>query len=204
MTASLGKLARDLALLAQTEVGEAFEPVATGRGGSSTMPQKRNPVGAAVALAAATRVPGLVATMLAAGVQEHERGLGNWPAEWETLPQIVQLAGSALVAMAEVVAGLSVDAQRMRANIDLTQGQIFAEAAQMALAPKLGRDVAHKLVAEVCRRAAAEGRHVREVLAESPEAQGAIDASALARLFDPEQYLGSNDAYIDKVLGARG
>jgi 3-carboxy-cis,cis-muconate cycloisomerase len=203
LTASLGKLARDLALLSQTEVGEAFEPAAPGRGGSSTMPQKRNPVGAAVALAAATRVPGLVATMLAAGAQEHERGLGNWPAEWETLPQIVQLAGSALVAMAEVVAGLSVDVQRMRANIDLTQGQIFAEATQMALAPKLGRDVAHQLVADICRRAAAEGRHVREALAESPQVKGVLDAPALARLFDPELYLGSNDAYIDKVLESR-
>lgn len=203
LTASLGKLARDLALLAQTEVGEAFEPAAPGRGGSSTMPQKRNPVGAAAALAAATRVPGLVATMLAAGVQEHERGLGNWPAEWETLPQVVQLAGSALVAMAEVVSGLSVDAQRMRANVELTHGQIFAEAAQMALAPALGRDVAHKLVAEVCRRAAAEGRHVRDVLAEAPEAKGVLDAAALARVFDPAHYLGSNDAYIDKVLEDR-
>jgi 3-carboxy-cis,cis-muconate cycloisomerase len=203
LTASLGKLARDLALLAQTEVGEAFEPAAAGRGASSTMPQKRNPVGAAIALAAATRVPGLVATMLAAAVQEHERGLGNWPAEWETLPQIVQLTGSALVAMAQVASGLSVDPQRMRANIELTHGQLFAEAAQMALAPKLGRDVAHKLVADVCRRAAAEGRHVRDVLAEAEPAKGVLDAAALARIFDPANYLGSNDAYIDRVLKSR-
>ena len=117
--------------------------------------------------------------------------------------QIVQLAGSALVAMAEVASGLSVDAARMRANIDLTGGQIFAEAVQMALAPTLGRDVSHKLVADVCRRAAAEGRHVRDVLAQTEQAKGVLDAQALARLFDPEQYLGSNDAYIDRVLNGR-
>jgi 3-carboxy-cis,cis-muconate cycloisomerase len=203
LTASLGKLARDLALLSQTEVGEAFEPAAPGRGGSSTMPQKRNPVGAAVALAAATRVPGLVATMLAAAVQEHERGLGNWPAEWDTLPEIVQLAGSAVLAMAQVVPGLTVDVARMRANIDLTQGQLFAEAVQMALAPALGRDVAHKLVADICRRAAAEGRHVRDVLREDPKARPLLDDAALDRLFDPVQYLGSSNDYIDRVLRAR-
>ena len=203
LTASLGKLGRDLALLAQTEVGEAFEPSAPGRGGSSTLPQKRNPVGAAVAIAAATRVPGLVATMLSAAVQEHERGLGNWPAEWDTLPDIVQLAGGALVAMAQVAAGLTVDAARMRANIELTQGQIFAEAVQMALAPSLGRDVAHKLLGDVARRAASEKRHVRDVLAETPEARKVLDDAALARLFDPTHYLGSSNEYIDRVLRAR-
>jgi 3-carboxy-cis,cis-muconate cycloisomerase len=203
LTASLGKLARDLSLLSQTEVGEAFEPAAPGRGGSSTMPQKRNPVGAAVALTAATRVPGLVATILAAAVQEHERGLGNWPAEWDTLPEIVQLAGSAVLAMAQVVPGLAFDVARMRANIELTQGQLFAEAIQMALAPSLGRDVAHKLVADVCRRAAAEKRHVRDVLRDTPQARAALDDAALDRLFDPVQYLGSSNEYIDRVLRAR-
>jgi 3-carboxy-cis,cis-muconate cycloisomerase len=203
LTASLGKLARDLALLGQTEVGEAFEPAAPGRGGSSTMPQKRNPVGAAVALAAATRVPGLVATMLSAAVQEHERGLGNWPAEWDTLPAIVQLCGGAVVAMAEVVSGLTIDTARMRANLDLTQGQIFAEAIQMALAPTLGRDVAHSLVAQLCRRAAAQGVHVRALVAQDPQARAALDDEALARLFDPARYLGSSNAYIDRVLAAR-
>jgi 3-carboxy-cis,cis-muconate cycloisomerase len=203
MAASLGKLGRDLALLAQTEVGEAFEPAAPGRGGSSTLPQKRNPVGAAIAIAAATRVPGLVATMLSAAVQEHERGLGNWPAEWDTLPEIVQLAGGSLVAMAQVVAGLTFDAARMRANVELTHGQIFAEAVQMALAPALGRDVAHKLVGEACRRAASEGRHVRDVLAELPQMREVLDDAALARLFDPAGYLGSSNDYIDRVLKAR-
>jgi 3-carboxy-cis,cis-muconate cycloisomerase len=203
LTASLGKLGRDLALLAQTEIGEAAEPSAPGRGGSSTLPQKRNPVGASVAIAAATRVPGLVATMLAAAVQEHERGLGNWPAEWDTLPDIVQLTGGALIAMAQVAAGMSFDPGRMRANVELTQGQIFAEAVQMALAPALGRDTAHKLVGEACRQAAGQGRHVRDVLAELPQVRKVLDEAALARVFDPANYLGSSNDYIDRVLGTQ-
>ncbi|MDQ2916242.1 MAG: 3-carboxy-cis,cis-muconate cycloisomerase [Pseudomonadota bacterium] len=200
LTATLGKLARDLSLLAQTEVGEAFEPAAPGRGGSSTMPQKRNPVGASIALAAAVRVPGLVATMLSAAVQEHERGLGDWPAEWETLPQIVMLTAGALEAMAEVVGGLDVDEARMRANLDLTRGQIFAEAVQMALAPKIGRDTAHSLVAGACRRSAAEGIHLRDILHAEPDVSAVLDRNAIDRLFDPAGYLGESDAYIERAL----
>jgi 3-carboxy-cis,cis-muconate cycloisomerase len=203
LTATLGKLARDVSLLAQTEVGEAFEPAGPGRGGSSTMPQKRNPVGAAIALAAAVRVPGLVATMLSAAVQEHERGLGNWPAEWETLPLITMLAAGALDAMAEVIEGLDVDADRMRANLDATRGQIYAEAVQMALAPAIGRDVAHALVAGACRRALAEGAHLRDVLARDPQVAGRLDAEALDRLFDPRRYLGESAAYIERILASR-
>ena len=166
------------------------------------MPQKRNPVGASVAIAAATRVPGLVGTMLTAGLQEHERGLGNWPAEWDTLPAFVEACGAALVATAEVVAGLHVDPARMLANIDLTHGQLFAEAAQFALARALGRDEAHRVVADVSRRAARERRHLREMLADTPAARAHLDDAALARLFDPHAYLGSTDAIIDAVLGA--
>ena len=202
LTATLGKLARDLALLAQTEVGEAFEPAATGRGGSSTMPQKRNPVGASIALAAAVRVPGLVSTMLCAAVQEHERGLGNWPAEWETLPDIALLTAGALAAMIEVAEGLEVDAGRMRSNLDLTHGLIFAEAVQMALAPKLGRDAAHTLVAGACRRAAADNVHLRDILVREPTVAALLDAQALDRLFDPARYLGEARAFIERTLRA--
>ncbi len=200
ITATLGKLARDVSLLAQTEVAEAFEPAAPGRGGSSTMPHKRNPVGAAVALAAAVQVPGLVATMLSAAVQEHERGLGDWPAEWDTLPQIAMLTAGALDAMTAVVAGLDVDAERMRANLELTQGQIMAEAVQMALAPALGRDVAHSLVGAACKRAAASKRHLRDELGDDAKVRAVLDAGALARLFEPLSYLGSADTFIDRVL----
>src|SRR5487761_2419910 len=202
LAATLGKLARDLALLAQTEVAEVFEPAAPGRGGSSTMPHKRNPVGASVAIAAALRIPGLVATMLGAAAQEHERGLGNWPAEWETLPEIALLVAGALAAMVDVAPGLDVDAERMRANLELTHGQIFAEAVQMALAPTLGRDHAHALVADACRRAAKERAHLREVLRAVPEVASALDATALDRLFDPAGYLGESSRYIERALAA--
>ena len=203
LVATLGKLARDISLLAQTEVGEALEPAAPGRGGSSTLPHKRNPVGCAVALAAAVRVPNLVATMLAAAVQEHERGLGNWPAEWDTLPDIVELAAGALAAMADVVAGLDVDAARMRANLELTQGRILAEAVQMALAPKLGRDVAHSLLAQACRQAVAEKRHLRDVLGADAAVRGVLDEPTIARLLDPAHYLGASAAFVDRVLSQR-
>jgi 3-carboxy-cis,cis-muconate cycloisomerase len=200
LTATLGKLARDLSLLAQTEVGEAREPDVPGRGGSSTMPQKRNPVGASIALTAAVRMPGLVATMLTAAVQEHERGLGNWPAEWETLPEMALLASGALAAMVEVADGLDVDVERMRRNLEITHGLIFAEAVQMVLAPKIGRDAAHALVAGACRSAAARGVHLRDNLAQEPAVSRLLDAPALDRLFDPLRYLGETRAFIERAL----
>jgi 3-carboxy-cis,cis-muconate cycloisomerase len=201
-TATLGKLARDFSLLAQTEVGEVLEPDAPGRGGSSTMPQKRNPVGASIALAAATRVPGLVATMLSSAVQEHERGLGNWPAEWQTLPDIALATSGALAAMLEVAEGFEVHADRMRTNVELTRGLVFAEAVQMELAPKLGRDAAHALVARACREAAAEGAHLRDILVQDETASKLIEPRTLDRLFDPLRYLGETNAYIERTLAA--
>ena len=200
MTATLGKLARDFALLAQSEVGEAAEPSAPGRGGSSTMPQKRNPVGASIALAASIRVPGLVATMLHAAVQEHERGLGNWPAEWETMPQIAMLAGGALHAMTTVAEGLDVDKARMAANLDITHGLIFAEAVQMALAPTLGRDAAHSLVASACRCAVEKRVHLRDILEHEATIGRVLDRKALDRLFDPANYIGESRAFIERAL----
>ena len=153
-----------------------------------------------VALEAAVRVPGLVATMLTAAVQEHERGLGNWPAEWTTLPDIALCASGALAAMVEVVEGLDVDADRMRTNLDITQGLIFAEAVQMALAPEMGRGTAHSLVAGACRRAIAEHAHLREILAQEPKVTQILDAQALVQLFDSQHYLGATHAFIERVL----
>jgi 3-carboxy-cis,cis-muconate cycloisomerase len=201
-TGTLGKIARDLALHAQTEVAEAFEPTASGRGASSTMPHKRNPVAAAVALAAAARVPGLVATMLGAMVQEHERGLGGWPAEWEVLPELVGLCGGALHHLTEALSGLRVDAGRMAANLEATQGLIHAEGVQMALAVQAGRGEARRIVEAACERARAEGRHLREVLADDPQARAHLPPAELQRLFDPRQP-GLAGALIDRVLLAR-
>jgi 3-carboxy-cis,cis-muconate cycloisomerase len=198
----LGKMARDLSLMMQVEVAEAFEPSAPGRGGSSTMPHKRNPAASAVALAAAIRVPGLVATLLAAMPQEHERGLGGWQAEWETLPKTFLLASGSLRAMTEAMEGIRLDPRRMRANIDATRGLVMAEAVMMALAEKIGRLEAHDLVEAACHRAVAEGAHLKDVLAKDPAVAAELDAGQLARLFAPEAYLGAAEEFVQRVLAA--
>ncbi len=203
LVGTLGKMARDLALLAQTEVGEAREPDAPGRGGSSTMPQKRNPVAASVALAAAVRVPALVSVMLTAMTQEHERGLGGWQAEWETLPEICALAAGALEQMARTMEGLEVDTARMRANLDLSDGLILAEAAAMALARHMGRARAHALVERASRQATEQGRQLREILAEDAEVRAHLSAEELDRAFDPGNYLGIAVELVDRALAAR-
>jgi 3-carboxy-cis,cis-muconate cycloisomerase len=187
----------------QTEVAEAFEPGAEGRGGSSTMPQKRNPVGAAVVLAAATRAPGLVGTLLAAMVQEHERGLGGWHAEWETLPELCNVVAGALRHMVEAIEGLEVDPERMRANLEATRGGILAEAVSMALAARVGRAEAHEIVGRASRRAAAEGKELRDVLASDTAVVEHLAPRELARLFDPRQYVGQSAAFVDRVLARR-
>lgn len=204
LVGTLGKIARDLALLAQSEVGEAREPGGpeqSGRGGSSTMPQKRNPVGAAVALAAAQRVPALVATLLAAMPQEHERGLGGWQAEWETLPEIFLLAAGSLRRMVEAMEGLEVDAQRMRAHLDTTRGAIFAEAVSVALARQVGRERAHALVRDAVRRADRQHRHLRETLAADKAIAAHLTPAALDALFDPQRAIGLAEALVQRALG---
>jgi 3-carboxy-cis,cis-muconate cycloisomerase len=200
LTGSLGKMARDISLLMQTEVAETFEPSGENRGGSSTMPHKRNPVSCAIALAAATRIPGLVSTMLAAMVQEHERGLGGWHAEWETLPEIFTLASGALDHMTRVAAGLEVDAASMRRNLDITQGLILAEAVTMALANHLGKEAAHQLVEAACRDAVREKKHLRDVLAADQRVSKHLPKADLDRLFDPAQYTGLAAKLVERAL----
>ncbi|MDE3136005.1 MAG: 3-carboxy-cis,cis-muconate cycloisomerase [Acidobacteriota bacterium] len=202
VTGTLGKIAGDIALHMQTEVAEIFEPAAEGRGGSSTMPQKRNPVAAAVVLAAALRVPPLVGAMLAAMVQEQERGLGGWHAEWEVLPEILRLSAGALHHLTESVTGLEIDTEKMKENLDLTRGLIFAEAVQMVLGQKLGRLAAHDRVAAACKRALTEKQHLRDVLAGDTELAAHLRKAELDRLFDPVQYLGVTERLIDRVLEA--
>ena len=197
---SLGKLGRDLSLLMQTEAGEVFEPAAPGKGGSSTMPHKRNPVSAAVLIGAATRAPGLVATLLAAMPQEHERSLGLWHAEWETLPELCCLVSGALQQALLVVPDLEVDAARMRQNLGLTQGLVLAEAVSIALAQRIGRDAAHHLVERCCRQAVEEGTHLRAVLGANTEVAAQLCADELDRLLDPAHYLGQARRWVDRAV----
>ena len=195
LTGSLGKMAADISLLMQSEVGEVAEPGGEGRGGSSTMPNKRNPTACVLSLAAAHRVPGLVASFLSAMPQEHERGVGGWQAEWPIVAAVVQSTGVALASMAEAAEGLSVDTHKMRLNVESTNGAIFAERAMMMLGAKLGRDVAHKVLNAAVKRSAEEGRNLSAVLAEVPEVNIHLSSDELKQLETPEQYLGSAEAF---------
>jgi 3-carboxy-cis,cis-muconate cycloisomerase len=199
---TLGKIARDISLHTQTEVGEVFEPSADGRGGSSIMPHKRNPVTCAVVLSAAARVPPLVNTMLAALVQEQERGLGGWHAEWETLPDIVRLTAGALHHLTTTVSELEIDPERMRQNLDVTHGLIFAEAVTMSLAEKMPRSEADELVQQACKRAQSDSRDLRAILAQHAIVKSNLSDAELDRLFTSAKYLGVADQLIDRVLAS--
>lgn len=203
LTGTLGKFARDVSLLMQTEVGEVFEPSAPGKGGSSTLPHKRNPVGSAVILAAAIRVPALVSIMLTAMVQEHERGLGDWHAEWQTLPEIASLAAGAVAQALQIVSGLEVDAARMASNLEITHGLILAEAVTMALGAKIGRLAAHHRVEDACRVAIVRRVHLRDVLGADAEVTAHLSGDDLARLLDPANYTGQAGALVDRALAMR-
>ncbi len=199
---TLGKIAKDISLHSQTEVAEVFEPAEKGRGGSSTMPHKRNPVASAVVLSAAIRVPGLVGTMLTAMVQEQERGLGGWHAEWETLPEIVSLSAGALQRMAEIVPKLEIDADRMRENLEATQGLIFAEAVTMALAEKIGKSTAHEIVEAACEKVRKEKRPLRDVILGDAQAKAHLSVADLDGLFEARRYLGMAEEFVDRVVAA--
>jgi 3-carboxy-cis,cis-muconate cycloisomerase len=199
---TLGKIAKDISLHSQTEVAEVFEPAEKNRGVSSTMPHKRNPVASAVVLSAALRVPGLVSAMLTAMVQEHERGLGGWHAEWETLPEIVSLSAGALHPLAEVIPKLEIDAERMRENLEATRGLIFGEAVSMALAEKMGKAAAHELVEGACQKARKEKRHLRDVLLCDEQAKLQLSGVDLDELFDARKYLGMAEGFVDRVVAA--
>jgi 3-carboxy-cis,cis-muconate cycloisomerase len=202
VSGTCGKIARDVSLMMQTDVSEAFEPSGEGRGGSSTMPHKRNPVAAASALAAATIAPNLAATIFAAQIQEHERSAGAWHAEWPTLPTLLLVTSGALAAIVEIAEGLEVDVARMRANLDLTDGLIMAEAVAFALAEKIGKSQAHHLVEAASKRAIAERKHLREVLVGNDEVTAQLGADRMAKLMEPLNYQGASQALIDRLLAS--
>jgi 3-carboxy-cis,cis-muconate cycloisomerase len=193
---TLGKIARDVALLAQTEVGEAAEGKG---GGSSAMPHKQNPVGASVALAAAVRAPGLVATLLAAMPQEHERGLGGWQAEWVTPPELVRLTAGASRAVASMLEDLVIDESRMRQNLERTQGLIASEAVTMALAAYVGRSEAHRLVEDAAQRARG-GVTFADALAGNPAVTRHLTRADIDRHLSPERYVGAVRALVERVV----
>jgi len=201
LVGSLGKFAKDIALLMQGEIGEVSEPTKEGRGGSSTMPHKHNPVGSAVVLAAAARVPGLVATLLVAMPQEHERGLGLWQAEWETLPEIFRLTAAALSRSIEIADGLEVHRARMRANLDAMLGLPLSEAVSLALAPKIGRTAAHAIVRKASSEAVRTNQPLGTILRTIPEVVEHLSENEIQRLMDPAEYLGSARRFIERVLG---
>ena len=197
-----GKIARDVQLMMQTDVAEAFEPPGEGRGGSSTMPHKRNPVAAATALAAATMAPNLAATIFAAQVGDHERSAGPWHAEWPTLPSLLLVTSGGLAAIVDVAEGLEVDVARMRVNLDATGGLIMAEAVAMALAAKIGKREAHHLVEAASKKAVAEKKDLRDVLTKDAEVTAHLSADRLTKLFEPMAYQGVSQALIDRLLAS--
>ncbi len=202
LAGTCGKIARDVSLMMQTDVAEAFEPSGEGRGGSSTMPHKRNPVAAATALAAATMAPNLAATMFAAQVQDHERSAGPWHAEWPTLPMLLLVTSGALAAIVDIAEGLEVDPARMRVNLDATHGLIMAESVTMALAEKIGKSEAHHLMEAASKRAVAEKKDLRDVLTRDPKVAAHLDAGKIAELFDPMAYQGVSQSLIDRLLAS--
>ncbi|MBO9536654.1 3-carboxy-cis,cis-muconate cycloisomerase [Herbaspirillum sp.] len=189
LAGSLGKIATDLSLMAQGEIAELAEPSGNGRGGSSAMPHKRNPVSSMITLAAAARAPHQAAALLGAMAQQHERGLGNWQAELAEWPTLFLGVHGALRALNEAFAGLVVDEVRMLRNIDALQGLVFAESASIHLAGAIGRPAAHALLEKLTRQTVEQGKHLAEVLVAAVEADGGlrkqIDIAALRTLFDP-------------------
>ncbi len=198
-----GKIAFDVKLMMQTEVEELYEPFHEGRGSSSTMPQKRNPISSVYITALNAVVRQQVAALLDAMVEDHERATGPWEIEWIVLPEIFCLTAGVLAQTLFVLTGLQVDEKKMRTNLDLTKGLIVSEAVMMGLGPYLGRQYAHDLVYDICRNVIASGRPLVDLLAENEEVSKHLDRAALEKLCDPANYLGEAGAMVDRVLGTR-
>ena len=200
LAGAAGKIARDVSLLMQPEVGEAFEPAGAGRGGSSALPHKRNPAASLLALESAQRVPALAAMLLSNLTPEHERGLGQWQAQWFTLRDLLCATASGLAAMAETLEGLEVKADAMAANLERMQGLVFSEAVSLRLSQTLGKPAAHALTEQLCARAVQEKKHLRDVLLADDQVRKNIPASELDLLFEAKHAFGSAQQMIERVL----
>jgi 3-carboxy-cis,cis-muconate cycloisomerase len=198
--AGTAKMATDIALLGQTEVGEITTSAQAGTGRSSAMPQKRNPVEAVAAAASARLAIGLVSTILSSGIQEHERAAGAWQAEREAVPDLFRRTSGAVEWVRRALGGLEVDVDRMRANLDLTGGLIMAEALAVALAEQIGRQEAFQLVQALCDRAVWSAASLRDVAGSDERVRALLSAERLERAFDTSAYLGSADAFIQRAL----
>lgn len=203
VAAASGRVARDIVMLSQTEVGEVHDDV-WGRGGSSTLPHKQNPVAAVAAIAAAAQAPGLVSTLLtAASSHEYQRATGAWHAEWRALTELITVTGSAVAWLRDALEHLAVDGDRMLANLELTGGLLLAERVTTALAPALGRLAAHDIVTAACNTALEKQAALPEVLAADPQVREHLSAADIERLLAPEAYLGSAAEFVDRALEAR-
>jgi 3-carboxy-cis,cis-muconate cycloisomerase len=200
LTGTLSKIAKDVSLLMQTEIAEVFEPSGAGKGGSSTMPHKRNPVSSIALLAIAQRVPPLVSTMLSSMTQDHERATGAWHAEWETIADIVKLSAGAVRHAVEMTNGLEVNTDQMLKNIDCTEGLIFAENVSLALSSKIGKAAAHELVENACKIAVLTKKHLKSVLREDKNVNEHLTDKELKACFKPENSIGLCNVFIDNVL----
>jgi 3-carboxy-cis,cis-muconate cycloisomerase len=198
----MAKIAGDIVLLAQTEVAEVSEAPAPGKGGSSAMPHKHNPVDAIAALAAARLAIGATPVVLAAMAHEHERAAGGWQAEWAAVPDLFRYTAGAAERVRSAVAGLHIDPARMRANLDLSGGLIMAEALTIALAAHAGRSEAQRMVKDVCSQAQAAGGTLHRAALDDPHIRAALSTEEIERALDPAGYLGSADALIDRALAS--
>ena len=194
------KLALDLILMSQTEVAEVAEPSDGGRGGSSTLPHKRNPILSTLAAACARQVPSLAQTLQSAMAQEHERAAGAWHAEWDALGDAFALTGGAAAAMREAMEGLQVHPERMRANLDATGGLLLAEHVTTIVADRLGRLEAHELVEAASRRTVERGTPLREELLAEPALREVLSSEEIDAALDPAHYLGSAETFVDRAL----
>ncbi|MEO8972560.1 MAG: 3-carboxy-cis,cis-muconate cycloisomerase [Ktedonobacteraceae bacterium] len=199
---AMAKIAEDVVLLAQTEVGEVSEGAAPGKGGSSAMPQKHNPVDAIGAIASARLAIGVVPVLLAAMAQEHERAVGGWQAEWSAIPNLFRFTASAVERVRGAVSGLQIDPERMQANLNLTRGLIMAESLTMALAPHLGRPDAQRIVQETCEQAVKSGVDLHQAALKNAQICAILSPAEIDHALDPAAYLGSTDAFINRALEA--
>src|SRR6516165_8068878 len=200
ITGSLGKIALDIMIMASTEFAEVYEPFVKGRGASSTMPQKRNPISSELMLAAAKAVRQHAGLMVDAMIHDFERATGPWHAEWIAIPESFILTAGALHQAKFALGGLIVDERQMAKNLDLSRGLIVAEAVMMGLAPQIGRQQAHDVVYDACRAVNEHGGTLAEALIAIPAVTQHFDRAAIERLTDPANYLGLAPQMVDQAI----